>query len=260
MDFERSSNTFSINGAEITLKQVTSGSVTFSSSSDVDSVLDTVTQFVDKYNEIIANIKAKTDETKYRAFQPLTTAQRKDMTEDEIKLWETKAKSGTLRGDSMLTGLLTKMRSSLYTSVSGTASTNSLSKIGITTTSNYLEGGKLQIDKDKLREAILEDPNQIYNLFMKSGETTGEMGLAKRLRADIKSAMTNIQDKAGKSSSSVNNTFSIGKLLNSYNTKIDSWQDKLKALETRYYNQFTAMEKAISKANSQSSSLSQYFS
>ncbi|MFJ7683298.1 flagellar hook-associated protein 2 [Peribacillus butanolivorans] len=260
LDIERSSNTFSINGAEITLKQVTSGPVTFSSSSDVESVLDTVIQFVDKYNEIIANIKTKTGETKYRAYQPLTTEQRKDMTEDEIKLWETKAKSGTLRGDSMLTGLLTKMRTSLYTSVGGSNSVNSLSEIGITTTSNYLEGGKLTINEEKLRVAISEDPNKIYDLFMKSGETTGEMGLAKRLRADIKATMTNIQDKAGKATSVNNSTFTIGKLLNSYNTKIDSWQDKLKALETRYYNQFTAMEKAISKANSQSSSLSQYFS
>ncbi|MEJ9229489.1 flagellar hook-associated protein 2 [Peribacillus butanolivorans] len=260
LDIERSNNTFTINGVEITLKQGNTGPVTFSSTSDEDAVLDTVTQFVNKYNEILANIKTKTDETKYRAYQPLTTAQRKDMTEDEIKLWETKAKSGTLRGDSMLTGFLTKMRTSLYTSVGGSNSVNSLSEIGITTTSNYLEGGKLTINEEKLRAAISEDPNKIYDLFMKSGETSGEMGLAKRLRADIKATMTNIQDKAGKATSVNNSTFTIGKLLNSYNTKIDSWQDKLKALETRYYNQFTAMEKAISKANSQSSSLSQYFS
>ena len=255
----RSSNTFSINGAEITLKKENTGPITFSSSSNVEAVLDSVTQFVDKYNEIIANIKAKTSETKYRSYQPLTTAQRKDMTEDEIKLWETKAKSGTLRSDSVLNGLLTKMRTSLYSSVNGSGSISALSQIGITTTSSYLEGGKLEINKDKLREAILEDPNQVYNLFMKSGDTTDQMGLAKRLRADIKTTMANIKDKAG-NSFSVNNTFSIGKLLNSYTTKIDSWEDKLTALETRYYNQFTAMEKAISKANSQSSSLSQYFS
>ena len=46
----------------------------------------------------------------------------------------------------------------------------SLAKIGISTTSNYLEGGKLEIDEEKLRAAIEEDPNGIYNLFMADGE------------------------------------------------------------------------------------------
>ena len=57
------------------------------------------------------------------------------------------------------------MRTSIYSSVSE-SSFGSMSKIGISTTSNYLEGGKLQIDEEKLRAAIEKDPNGIYNLFM----------------------------------------------------------------------------------------------
>ena len=57
-----------------------------------------------------------------------------------------------------------------------------------------------------------------------------------------------------------NNQFTIGKQLNSLNNQIDRFEDRMTALETRYYNQFTAMEKAIQKANSQSANLSQYFS
>ena len=57
------------------------------------------------------------------------------------------------------------MRTSIYTSVKGTNFDN-LAKIGIATTSNYLDGGKLEIDEDKLRAAIEEDPNGIYELFM----------------------------------------------------------------------------------------------
>ena len=81
------------------------------------------------------------------------------------------AKKGTLRRDSTLSSLLTKMRTSIYSSVSDT-SFGSLDKIGISTTSNYLEGGKLEIDEEKLRAAIEEDPNGIYNLFMADGEKT----------------------------------------------------------------------------------------
>ena len=57
------------------------------------------------------------------------------------------------------------MRTSIYTSVSGT-SFNNLSKIGIATTNDYQDGGKLEINEEKLRAAIAEDPNGIYNLFM----------------------------------------------------------------------------------------------
>ena len=257
---ERSSNTFQINGAEITLKQKTDGPVTFSSTAYVDAVMDTVVKFVAKYNELISKIKEKTDETKYRAYQPLTAAQRKEMDESDIKLWDEKAKSGTLRNDSTLNGVLTKMRSSLYSTVNGTSTFSQLSQIGITTTKNYLEGGKLEINEDKLRAAISENPNAVYELFQKSGETkTENQGLAQRLRADLKTAMADITTKAGKASA-VNNTFTIGKMLDSYDKKISSFETKLTALESRYYKQFTAMENAINKANSQSSSLSSYFS
>ena len=55
---------------------------------------------------------------------------------------------------------------------------NNMAKIGISTTSNYLDGGKLEIDEDKLRAAIEEDPNGIYKLFMggKDDAPTSEEG------------------------------------------------------------------------------------
>ncbi|SFC24243.1 flagellar hook-associated protein 2 [Bacillus sp. OV322] len=257
----RSSNTFQINGVEITLKQKTAVNtpVTFSSAPDTDAILDTITKFVTKYNDTIKKIKDKTDEPKYRDYLPLTQEQRTSMKDDEIKLWEDKAKSGTLRNNSVLSSSLTKMRSSLYTSVPGTQTFSQLSAIGITTTSNYLDGGKLTIDEDKLRAAIAKDPNAIYNLFNKDGATSADKGLARRLRDDIKGTMTDIESKAGKTSS-VNNTFTIGKLLNSIGTQITSFQDKLTSTETRYYNQFNAMEQAIQKANSQSGYLTQMLS
>ncbi|MFJ7676711.1 flagellar hook-associated protein 2 [Peribacillus sp. NPDC097198] len=261
LEITRSSNVINLNGAEFTLKEKTEGPVTFSSKADVDTILDTVTQFVNKYNEIIKKIQDKTSESKYRSYTPLSTEQKKAMTEDEVKLWEEKAKSGTLKNDSTLKSLLTTMRSSLYTSVSGMTGNHTLSGLGITTTKNYLEGGKLTIDEDKLRAAISEDPNAIYKLFMSEGKDTekSSQGLARRLRADIQSSMKVITEKAGKAGY-VNNNFTIGKAVSGLDTRISAFEAKLVKLETRYYNQFTAMEKAISKANSQSSSLSQYFS
>ncbi len=127
--------------------------------------------------------------------------QKEALSEDEIKKWENIAKKGTLRNDSTLSSLLTKMRTSIYTSVNDTSFDN-LAKIGIATTNNYLDGGKLEIDEEKLRAAIAEDPNGIYNLFMADGEKDADgkytqilvnKGIARRLRADLRSAMTDIR-------------------------------------------------------------------
>ncbi|PKG22106.1 flagellar cap protein FliD [Niallia nealsonii] len=259
LSITRPSNTFTINGVEFTAKKVTTDAVTFSSTADVDGILDTITQFVDKYNTAIEKIRSKLSETKYRDYAPLTDAQKEDMEETEIEKWEKLAKSGTLKNDSILNSVLTKMRSNFSTAVSGTNGFSQLSQIGITTTSNYLDGGKLTIDEDKLRAAISEDPNAIYELFQKSGATPSEQGIAQRLRASLKTAMTDITAKAGKTSS-VNNTFSLGKILNNYTSKISSYEDKLEMIEDRYWSRFTAMETAINKANSQSTYLTNMMS
>ena len=59
--------------------------------------------------------------------------------------------------------------------------------------------------------------------------------------------------------SSVNNTFTLGSLLDDYENQISAFERKLADIEDRYYRQFTAMEKAISQANSQSAMLMNYF-
>src|SRR5690606_22801045 len=51
LETERQSNTFQINGFEISLKQANNKDITFSSTPDVDSILASVTKFVDEYNK-----------------------------------------------------------------------------------------------------------------------------------------------------------------------------------------------------------------
>ncbi|WP_144478039.1 flagellar hook-associated protein 2 [Cytobacillus oceanisediminis] len=257
MPIERSSNTFVINGVEISLKDRTTGPVTYSSTTDTDAILETIVSFVEKYNSLIETVKGELGEKRYRDYQPLTNEQKEAMSEKDIERWEEKARSGTLRGDSILSGALNKMRMDLYSSVSGLAGTNQLSKIGITTSSNYLDGGKLVIDTDKLKAAISENPNGVYELFSKEG--TGEsQGLARKLRETIKTTMLNIEKRAGKASS-INNSFTLGRNLESLDNQIDRFQNRLIQVEDRYWRQFTAMEKAIQRSNSQSMYLMQQF-
>lgn len=259
MKTQRSSNTFNINGFELTLKNASNTNVTFASKPDTDKILEKIVKFVDEYNKLIEKINGEVNEKKYRDFQPLTVEQKESMEEKEIELWEEKSRNGTLRNDSVLTSGLNKMRTDMYTPISGgTSGIDQLAQIGIKTSSNYLDRGKLIIDESKLKEAISKDPNAIYEIFAKDGATSNEQGIARRLRDTLKDTMDSIEQKAGKASST-NNTFTLGRLLNNMDNQMDRFEDRLIQVEDRYWRQFTAMEKAIQRSNEQSMFLMNQF-
>jgi len=248
----RSSNTFTINGVTYTVKGT--GTATVSVSTDVDAMVNAIKGFVDKYNEVIAKINAELKEERYRDYPPLTDEQKEAMTEKQVELWEEKARSGMLRGDSILSSALSQMRMDLYTKVEGAnipSGFSQLAQLGITTSSNYLDGGKLIIDETKLREKIKENPEAVYQLFNQDSTNQAEKGIARRLRDTIKATIGKIEQKAGKTVWT-NQQFAIGRDLIQINDQIDRFQDRLKQIEDRYYRQFTAMEEAIQRANQQS--------
>ncbi|WP_419958139.1 flagellar hook-associated protein 2 [Psychrobacillus psychrotolerans] len=257
---ERQTNTFQINGFEVTLQKVSNEEITFSSTPDTDKILESVTKFIDEYNKLIEDLNGQLRETKYKDYQPLTDTEKEALSEDQIKKWEEKAMSGTLKNDSIISGVLNQMRSAMSSVVGGVSGANALSKLGITTSSNYLENGKLIIDETKLREAISANPNQVYELFAANGDKDSEKGIARRLTSALDEARTKITSKAGSGTTTVNNTFVLGRLLEGYENQMTRFEDRLATLESRYWKQFTAMEQAIQKANSQSSYLSGMFS
>jgi len=258
MATERNSNTFTVNGFELNLKKAGNTNITFSSATDTDKILESVTKFVDEYNKLIESLNGEIREKKNRDYQPLSTDQKAEMKEKEIELWEEKAKSGTLKNDSIITSLLSKMRLELNSSVGGVSGTDRLSKMGISTSTDYLENGKLVINETELRKAISENPNQIYDLFAADGTSNSEKGIARRLVTILDDARKQVVEKAG-SDSSVNNTFTLGRSLNNYDDQISRFEDRLKMVEDRLWKQFTAMETAIQKANSQSTYISGMF-
>lgn len=237
--------------------------VTLTSSTDVDNMVDKIKKFVETYNGLVTTINGKLRETYDRNYPPLTDEQKEDMSEDEIEKWEAKAKTGLLRNDSILTNGLYGMRSTFMNSVGGLgdATIDALAEIGITTSSTTSDGGKLVIDEDKLRTAIEKDADQVAAIFTNTGtvskdsatgKTVDTRGIAQRLRDELKDFTGQIEKKAGKASST-NQTFTIGRRLDEVEDSIDRWLEKLKNTESRYWKQFTAMEQAINKANSQSS-------
>jgi flagellar hook-associated protein 2 len=248
----RSTNTFTINNVTYTLKKV--GTATITTTNDTDAMFNAIKGFVDKYNDIIGKINAKISEERYRDYPPLTDDQKQSMTQQQVDLWEQKAKSGLLRNDLILSSGLNQMRLDVYSNVSGATinpNYDTLSEIGITTSSNYLDKGKLIIDETKLREAIENDPNAIFQLFNANGTDFNTKGIAQRLRATIKDTINKIEQKAG-NTLWTNQQFEIGRDLNDINSQIDDFNKRLQQIEDRYYRQFTAMEEAIQNANQQS--------
>jgi len=261
-DYQKAASTVLTAGSAPANSNV-AASVTLSSTTDVDEMMTKIKDFVTTYNGLVKGLNDQTKESKYRDYAPLTAEQRKEMDEDEIKLWEEKAKSGLLRNDSLIRNGLSNMRSLIYQSNPDISDTryNTLYSIGITTSKSYNDGGTLEIDEAKLRKALEENPDAVEQLFNNSegqkddvvnGKTVDTRGYLDKLRDSMKALEVNIEKKAGRSTMT-DVQYSLGKNLIDTEKRIDTWQDKLKMIEERYWKQFSAMETAINKANQQSS-------
>jgi len=250
---ESKTNSNELNGVRFEFKNITDDNAHLIVSNDVEASFEAIMKFVDKYNEVVETLNESQREEKYRDFPPLTEAQKKEMSEDEIEKWEEKAQSGILKGESAIKDGMFAMRQSWYTTVETDGAFSSLTEIGITTSKNYLDGGKLIVNEDDLRSALQEDPDSVQKLFSNS-ETGESRGLVNRLEDAVEGTMRKIEQRAGKSTSTLEN-YTLGKRMKDLNNRISAFEDRLTQVETRYWNQFTAMEKAISRMNQQSDQL-----
>ncbi len=254
-------------------------------SSDPDKALDFLKTFVDKYNEIIDKLNEKISEKKYKDYLPLTDEQQSAMSEDQIKRWEEKAKSGLLRNDSIISNILTQMRSALYAAVEGSGI--KLTTIGITTSSNYEDKGKLVIDEAKLKDALATKPEEIAKLFTSSSDITyyqainssvgsrlrsqryAESGIAQRFSDIIQDAIRTSTDSGGYKGALLEKAGIVGdrsetksvlaKEILQYDDDAYEMNKKLVAKENALYQKYAAMESALNKLNSQSSWIAQQF-
>ena len=267
LETTQSSNRFTVNGVEISLTGVTPTGQTnqIEVTQNTDAIIDTIKSFVDFYNETIALMNQKTNEERYRTYLPLSTEQKADMKDSEIELWESKAKSGLLKNDSILNKSLSDMRTAMISEFNFAGTKLNITQFGITTGS-YSEKGKLVLDEDKLRTALESNPEQVTALFSQVDSSTKGVtnndGLFNRIKKINATALESLSEKAGTSkiSSDLTTAFlpqsQMGNQLTAYERRITELQARLTRKENQYYKQFTAMETAMNKYNSTSSSLS----
>lgn len=259
-------NRNTVGGITVDLLKVGISNITVTS--NTDDAFDKIKEFVDKYNETIEIVRSKLTEEKYRDFPPLTDEQRSELSEKEAEKWDEKAKSGLLRRDQTLESALNKMRSDLYSPVATGGQYEQITEIGITTSKNYLDGGKLEIDEEKLRAALADDPDSVHKLLnnvadkeltdIPKAERTAvenetiynQTGLVGRLRASIGDSIDKIIDRAGNEFRTTQQ-YTLGRELINVDKQITSFQRRLTNIENRYWSQFTAMEQAMQRANAQ---------
>lgn len=254
LDLHSRDNSYSLNGITFEFLNTTDGAnARVTVSSDIDTSYDTIKKFVDKYNEAIDKMNKSQTEQRYRDYHPLSEEEKSEMTDKQIELWEERAKSGILRGESSIRDSMYALRNSLQGFVRNGGDFSLLSEIGIKTSENYMDGGKLVIDEDKLKAALRDNPEGVHQLF------AGEDGLIHRFEQALDDSRARIERQAGKETTVALDNYTIGKRIKELNERISDFEQRMVRVEQRYWNQFTAMEKAISQLNQQSSYLFSQF-
>lgn len=276
VNLTRESNTFNMDGLNITLNGTFGYSgdtliegtepVKFNAKTDSDSIVKAVTDMIKDYNDMIELVNKEVSTKPNRNYEPLTDDQKAEMTEDQIKKWEEKAKTGLLFNDSDLRGLSDSMR---FIFESGSDDKAALASFGISTSTNYGDNGKLVLDETKFRASLESNSADLQKLFTRAADSsTGDKGgvMARLTEITEKYASTTgatkgiLIEKAGSvyaPTSILKN--SLQKSMDSLDTVIDRLNKQLKTETDRYIKQFTNLETLISQMNSQSSWLSQSF-
>lgn len=266
IEYEGSSNSFSINGLNIEAQAVTgegdANAITITTKTDTQGMYDKIKEFFSQYNSIINEITSLYNADSAKGYEPLTDDEKSAMSDKEVEKWEEKIKSSLLRRDDTLEGLMNAMTNAMSQSYEVNGKKYSLSSFGISTL-GYLNAAKNEqyayhIDgdeddsvvsgnTDKLMEALTSDPDTVVSYMQ-------------QLASGLYSA---IGDKMGSSTLSsiytVYNDKEMASEYSDYTSLIKKWEDKLSEKEEYYYKKFSSMETALSKLNSQSSSFSNYF-
>ncbi|CDF58029.1 flagellar filament capping protein FliD [Thermobrachium celere] len=274
----KSNNTFTIDGLTFTLNESVTDTIKFSIGVDSKPVTDKIKEFVEKYNELIDKINKKLSEKRAYSYKPLTDDQKKEMKEDEIKKWEDKAKEGLLKGDSILQNLVYNLRQAFFEPVKDVGIT--LQEIGLSTSSDYTQKGKIFIDESKLKNALENRPQDVLNLLTKSSsisydpnktytarsDRNSELGIFQRIKDILEDNIRTTRNSSGKKGlllekaglkgdySEFNNL--LYKELQQKDRLIDELNKKLFDKENKYYQQFAKLEKAMQKYNDQATWLS----
>ena len=253
-----SSNTVTVNGLTLNLKETTTSGekITLSVSNNVDANYDKVKDFIKSYNDILQEMNDLYYADSAKGYEPLSDDEKEAMTDDQIEKWETKIQDSILRRDTTLGSVIESVKTAMMSSYTDSDGKKySLSTFGIMTSSDYTEKGLLHIygDSDDSTYETMDD--KLKTAFTNDPDSTIEAlsGIFKNLYDTMSDKMKSIPNVS--SAYTFYNDKLLDKEQTDYSKQVATLESKLSDMEDKYYKQFSAMETALAKLQSQSSAL-----
>lgn len=253
------SNKATVNGVIYNFNQITTEPVTVTITQDVDKIVSYVKSFVEDYNKLLSGLQDMYNEKSNSGYTPLTDAQRNEMKDEQIEKWEKKAKEGLLYHDSTLGRIIDKMRDAVSQRVEDIdGKYNTIYSLGISTVGIK---GQLTLDEEKLRTALADDPNSVYNVFAKldANDDASSNGIAQRLGDVFTNGLKAIKTRAG-TSSDISEDSDINNLLRELQTKMSNFKIMMNAFEDALYKKYDAMESSLAVLGAQLNYVTSAFS
>lgn len=265
------SNTVTLDGIEFKFNgDIPSEGVTINGKQDVTSIKDNLVKFFNDYNTLVEKLNKLTMEKRNRDYSPLTADQKKELSEDDVKLWNSKVEQGQLSRDTDLSRINNSLKQAMRTLVDGTGL--NLEKIGISPVKDYTgtKNGTYTIDENKLSKALSENTEAIMDMFIKSapkddilsaGSKYSKTGMMYRIKdvlyGETISTSATLLKKAGfeGTASSYNNEITLS--IEKYEKKMKDMEKDFARREQALYTKYANLETIMNKYNSQQSYLSQ---
>ncbi|MBO4912066.1 MAG: flagellar filament capping protein FliD [Butyrivibrio sp.] len=265
-EYFSNSNTFEVNGLTITVNEEAKG-ITLSTKQDTSGIYDNIKKMIKEYNNLMKEFATLYNADKAKKYKMLTDEQKDEMSDKEVEEWEKKIKDGLFSGDETIGNVKNALKEIMsktfeVTAKDGTTSKIALATFGIATGSYFAtdenERDVLHIDGDKddsassgnpdlLSAAISTDPDMVQSFFTQLSNALSDKLFNLMRGTEYSSAFTIYEDKL------------MASQYSAYNTKISDAQKALEAAQDKYYRKFATMETALSKINSNSSSMAGFF-
>lgn len=264
--YTSSLNTYSINGLSITAMQATgdgdTNAITVTTATDTQAIYDKIKSFLTQYNSLINEMTSLYNADTAKGYEPLTDDEKSAMSDSEVEKWEEKIKSSLLRRDDSLESVMNLMTNAMSQPVTIDGKKYYLSSFGIKTlgflnapenqqNAYHIDGDEDDTatsgNEDKLMAMINSDPDTVVS-FMQQLTTNLYDAIGTKMKASTLSSIYKVY-----------NDKEMASEYSDYTTTIKKWEQKLQDQEDAYYKKFSAMETALSKLQSQTSSLSNLF-
>ncbi len=263
------SNTLTLDGMTFKFTgEIPAEGISVNGKNDAAGVKDKLVNFINDYNKLMEKLNTLTIEKRNKNYMPLTDEQKKEMSENEIKIWNEKVKQGQLYKDSDVSRIANSMKSAMRGLVDGVD--GNLEKFGIKPVADYqgTKNGTFTIDEDKLTNALENNLEDVMKLFISTPPSDDSLttleknkatGLAQRLKGILYNETVSISSSLIKkvgvegSVSSVNSE--ITKAIKKYDRKMEDMEKDFVKREQQLYSKWATIESMMNKLNAQQSYL-----